>query len=172
MNKLLKISIVIGIPIIALSVAYYFVIFLPHNQQTKSDNKVNSAESMLRARFKEFSDKIDVNLCQETYDEFITAGSKQRKGYQNFLAHCKYRAEDWRNFNISNIVFSNSERADIKYSYDLSLPDTYSSDFNKCLMRNGDDSFFFCSDISPKKVEKRETVETWLMEDGKWKRDY
>lgn len=170
LNKLTQIAVISAATIMALAVAYYFVIFLPrHNQPIEVKN---SPEAELQQRFKEFSDRIDVGLCQQVYDEFVSAGSKQRKGYGNFQYHCDYRQKDWKNFAIQNTVFSGDDRADVKYSYDLSLPDTYSADFNRCLARNSDDSFFFCSEISPHKIEKRETIETWLLEEGKWKRDY
>ena len=128
---------------------------------------LNKQELLLK-RFNQFSSMISVNLCQEAYDQFITANSKQIKG-DNFFDHCKYRNEDWSNIKIENIVFSGNNRADIKYSFDLSTPDLDSKQFNDCEKVL---DFSLCQESAPKKLVKRESIETWLYQKNKWMRDY
>jgi len=135
-------------------------------------------QELLLSRFNGFSSMISVNLCKEAYDEFITSNSKQIKG-DNFFAHCKYRNEDWSNINIEAIAFSGNRRADIKYSYNLQLTDFDSKKFGDCLDFNtpndilpSSSTFDFCESTAPTKIEKRDSIETWLYENNKWKRDY
>lgn len=134
----------------------------------------NNRESSLIKQFKEYSDMIEVGLCQEVYNEFITDGSKIRKGYESFLAHCSYRMKSWRNFSIEKVVYSGSDRADIKYTYDLSVVDIDSKEWRSCIQTINiyQDDIRSCELGAPTVTERRESVETWLVEDGKWKRDY
>ena len=138
-----------------------------------------TTEKVLRERFEKFSNMIEVGLCREAYDGFITVNSKTRKGYDNFLAHCNYRKKDWKNINIQTIVFSGQNRADIKYSYDLPVPDLTSKEYKDCISKTTWEYLniaakygISCYDTAPRKLEKKEWVETWLFEDWKWKRDY
>lgn len=167
LNKILKIVGIVAIVLVALAASYYFIFIASKN--TKSEVKVNSKEEAVRDRFRLFSDMIDVKLCQEAYDEFITAKSMQYKGFEGFRAHCTHRSEDWDNININNIVFSGDTRADIKYSYDRSIADLDSKEYRDCADVLG---FNLCEKTAPKKILPRETVETWILESNKWKRDY
>lgn len=169
LNKILKIVGIIAIVLVALSASYYFVSKANQNKQVKS--KEPTREDQLRERFKLYSDMIGVGLCQEAYNEFITAGSQVRKGYQGFLYHCTYRKEKWKNFEIQNIVFSGDNRADIKMTYDLGRPDRNSREFRECADSDFS-TYLSCLDSAPLAFEKTETIETWLFEENKWKRDY
>ena len=59
------------------------------------DRLTSTNETKLLDRFNQYSNMIEVGLCQEAFDEFITKGSKERKG-ENFFAHCNYRKERYK----------------------------------------------------------------------------
>lgn len=159
-NKLLKIALIIAILTIAGSILYRYVVYLPQRFIPKEEkSQQDILEETVLERFNSYSDMISVQLCKEAYDEFITKGSMERKGYDNFLAHCKYRGTSWGNIQVQNIVFSSETRVDIKYTYN----------------RESIISPLFLSG-KPSKIEAEtiydSSIETWLLEDSKWKRDY
>jgi hypothetical protein len=158
------------------SVAGYFVYtnyYLPKMEAKKKVEFESQRTAEFKERFDKYGSMISVALCQEVYDEYITAGSKERKG-RNFFDHCKYRNEKWSSFKTITTVFSpDYNRADIKYTYDLERSDFDSSAYKDCI---DNDSFLFsfqfCEKIAPTKKVQQESIETWLNQNGKWMRDY
>lgn len=183
MNRTSNKWIVLSIVIAALAIAGLGYFAFTKYYQPKVEAKKKVMEETIRKdafshRFDEYSNMISVGLCQEAYNEFISEGSKTRKG-QGFFDHCKYRKEKWNNFNTSTTVFSpDYKRADVKLAYDLSMPDLDSLKYKECLDNNSVNgwpslsSWRFCESIAPTKIEKRDTLETWLFENNKWMRDY
>lgn len=174
MSKILKIIILVVI-LLLIILFFYYKFFLPlkEREELKIQNQKQEArKDLLLKRFNEFSDMINVNLCQEAYNEFIASESKEKKGYLGFQAHCDYRRDNWSNFKIQTVFFSSENRADIKYFFDLSTPDLYSKEYTECMKNIFGNLFGGCSKAAPRKIEKSESIETWLFEDGKWKRDY
>jgi len=161
-NKIFKIVLAIAILLIAISVFYRYVIYLPERFIPKEEkSQEDIIKEAVLERFNKYSDMISLNLCKEAYEEFITKGSMQRKGYENFQEHCKNRGKNWNNIEIQNIVVSSETRTDIKYNYDMEF---------KII----DLSLYLSGKSSEAKTEiiHNSFIETWLFEDGKWKRDY
>lgn len=132
----------------ALALATFIVGLYAENSFGLFERLTFTNEKKLQERFNQYSKMIEVGLCQEAFDEFITKGSKELKG-EDFFAHCNYRKEDWHDIKIQTVVFSGKKRADIKYTYDI---DT--------------------RDFTDRVRTQKETIETWLIEGGKWMRDY
>jgi hypothetical protein len=173
-NQRLKLAAFSASITLMICAAFYFL-YLASEKSDKNEFQPVSvsmtSDKALRERFQRFSDLIDVGLCQEAYDGFITAGSKVRKGYEGFLAHCQYRQEKWKNFSLENVVFSGDNRADIKLAYDLGRPDLENERYRDCA-NSRFSKYITCETIAPLKYERTTTLETWILEDGKWKRDY
>lgn len=160
MEKLKQYKYIIILTLVILGFAFYWYLYRP--EQIKKD---------LPVRMEQYSNMIEMKLCQEAYDEFITSGSKERKG-RNFFYHCEYRAEDWENIIIEKILFTDGERADVKIKYDLLSADLDSKEYLNCTRNPYMVIVSDCMDIDTRKITNKETIETWFLEDGKWKRDY
>jgi hypothetical protein len=176
MDKVLRNSIIGAMFIFSLSVSYYFVVALPKEKQGYVPKK-DDVSIELRKAFDDLGGMIKVDLCKEAYIKYVTEASKERKGFDNFQAHCQYRSKDWSNFEIQNIVFSGDSRADIRYSVDIETADFDSVKFkecsNHCFVSKSDYSCLeMCEDAGPRILKSKEWIETWIFEEGLWKRDY
>lgn len=147
---------------------FYLTIF---NKNTAKESQ-NTATDTLKedAVLKNFYDirrMQEVGLCKEAYDKYITTGSRDRKGYGGYQPACEYQGKNWKNYNIIDVYILNDTRADVKYGVDV-----MTEDFDSCREMKTWDSLNACAANIPKIPKYKEWVETWLYEDGMWKRDY
>jgi uncharacterized protein YxeA len=73
MDKALKISIIVGILIVALSIAYYLVIFLPNKAKQQQENdKVKQEQKQECAKWALDKSKTDeTNYDQSAYNDYL-----------------------------------------------------------------------------------------------------
>lgn len=124
-------------------ILFYKLIYFPD----KLKRTINSSpEMVLRSETKKYSDLVDVGLCREAYDTYVTESSKASKGFdgrEGFLSHCKYIRNGYAIAVINKVIFSNETRADVQY---------------RATSKYDNEVSYF--------------VETWIKERGIWKRDF
>ena len=161
--------------VVGFVVCYYLTVMLPKQRAAMAQAIRAQTEANLRSSYKNFSGMIAVGLCQQAYDQYTIPDPIPTKGYDDFLAYCKNRGDNWSNINIETIVFSGNTRADIASSYDVAEPDLDSQSYQDCIKNPQlfvDPWNDTCSSNASQKTEKRQLVETWLLENGTWKQDY
>ena len=166
-----SLAIILGF-IVGFGVCYGLMVEVPKIKAAKVQASQAQMESNLRGNFQKFSNMITVGLCQQAYDQYTIPDPIPTKGYDDFLAYCKNRENNWSNINIETVVFSGNNRADVKSSYNFSEPDLDSQDYKNCLNGTILNTFDFCSSIAPTKIVKNTLLETWLLQNGTWRQDY
>lgn len=89
LNKALKISAIVGIIIVSLSIAYFLIIFLPKKQElTIRQNCADEAKTKAQKLLKDKMDMTENPAIKENYNEAIEKGLHLKADYESYYENC------------------------------------------------------------------------------------
>ncbi len=128
--------------IILISLSLFYYFVMLPYQKQNPTQKMSSEEIQLRKDWQNYWDLIEVNQCQKAFDEYLSKHSQVTRGFDNFRLYGCEDRKELTNVQIEKVVFSDKNRADIKIYF------------------------------TPYSPNYHWDVETWIREDGQWKRNF